>query len=214
MNEALRACIPICDAVAALFHPHVEVVLHDLASGSIAHIANAYSKRRPGDSSLTESEAAFDLDQAVIGPYPKTNWDGRRLKSITAVIRGPRGGRPIGLLCINHDVEALAGLIRQLSDFATLPGAGAQPAALFAADWQEAINAAIGEALAARNRSIAGLDAADIDALIAALDQRGVFQIRRAVPYVADVLRLSRATIYKRLGAIRQAGAEPMRKTG
>jgi hypothetical protein len=34
-----------------------------------------------------------------------------------------------------------------------------------------------------------------------------VFQIRKAVPYVAEVLHLSRATMYNRRGAVRQKRA-------
>jgi D-arginine utilization repressor len=40
--------------------------------------------------------------------------------------------------------------------------------------------------------------------LIKTLDERGIFEIRNAVPYVADILRVTRATIYNRLSAARK----------
>jgi predicted transcriptional regulator YheO len=143
------------------------------------------------------------MAENVIGPYGKMNWDGRRLKSITAVIRDPEE-RPVGLLCTNLDIEAFTGLLGQLKELIELPKPAQQPAALFAKDWREGVNAIVVEFLVARNVTLAGLNSEDIDGPLAKLDRRGVFEIRRVVPYVADVLRLSRATVYNRLGSVRQ----------
>lgn len=203
MPRALLTYVPVCDAIVQLLWPHAEVVLHDLKTGTIAYIANSYSKRVPGDNSLTEAESEFDLASDVIGPYPKTNWDGRRLKSITSVIRD-QDGKPIGLLCINHDIEAFAGALDQLTSLIALPEKKEQIPALFAKDWREAVNAIIGGFLKDRGRSIASLNGADKDDLIAKLDREGLFEVRKAVPYIAEVLRLSRATIYNRLAQLRE----------
>jgi predicted transcriptional regulator YheO len=201
--QPLAPYVPICDAIVELFRPHVEVVLHDLATQTILYIANSYSKRRAGDSSLNEPEPAFDLDDDVIGPYQKTNWDGRRLKSVTAVIRDLED-KPIGLLCINHDIEPFASVLEQLEGLIELPKPSKQPAALFAEDWREGVNAIVGGFLTTRNVTLSGLASEGVDELIAELDQRGVFEIRKAIPYVAEVLQLSRATIYNRLASVRQ----------
>lgn len=203
MAHPLDPFIPVCDAIAALFSPHAEAVLHDLESGLIFHIANAFSKRRAGDDSLNEAGFASSLDQPVIGPYGKTNWDGRRLKAITSVLRD-RDGEPIGLLCINHDVEAFAGLFDQLKSMVDIAAPLPRSSALMAQDWREAVNAAIGDFLAEHRTTLAGLTGAETDNLIGRLEARGVFAIRKAVPYVAEILKLSRATIYNRLGAIRR----------
>ncbi|VEB44275.1 Uncharacterized protein conserved in bacteria [Chromobacterium violaceum] len=37
----------IADGVAALFHPYVEVVIHDLRDQTVLHIANNLSRREP-----------------------------------------------------------------------------------------------------------------------------------------------------------------------
>jgi predicted transcriptional regulator YheO len=85
-----------------------------------------------------------------------------------------------------------------------LPKPSKQPSTLFSKDWREGVNTIVGEFLAARNVTLAGLTSKDVDDLIVELDRHGVFEIRKVVPYVAEVLRLSRATIYNRLGAARQ----------
>lgn len=207
MSKVLAQFIPVCDAIARLLHPHAEVVLHDLASGKIFYLANAYSKRRAGDPSLNEPEPFLDLKENVIGPYAKTNWDGRRLKSITAVLRDDKG-RELGLLCINHDIEAFSGALEQIRHLIAIPSAPEKPAGLFAGDWREGVNDAIGAFLSERGVSLAGLSGAELDHLLLALEQKGIFAIRKAVPYVAGLLKLSRATIYNRLGAARTKAAK------
>lgn len=203
MSHSLTPFIPVCDAVATLFSPHVEAVLHDLETGLIFHIANAFSRRRPGDSSLNEAGLASSLDEDVIGPYGKSNWDGRRLKAITSVLRDA-DGKSVGLLCINHDIEAFAGIFDQLKSMMDIAAPTPKTSALMADDWREAVNSVIGDFLAEQRTTLSGLTGTDTDGLIALLDARGVFAIRKAVPYVAEILKLSRATIYNRLGAIRQ----------
>jgi predicted transcriptional regulator YheO len=203
MPHPLTPFVPVCDAIATLFSPHVEAVLHDLETGLIFHITNAFSKRRSGDGSLNEAGLVSSLVEDVIGPYGKSNWDGRRLKAITSVLRDA-DGNPIGLLCINHDIEAFAGIFDQLKSMMDIAAPMPKTSALMAEDWREAVNSVIGEFLTTHRTSLAGLTSADMDGLITLLDARGVFAIRKAVPYVAEILKLSRATIYNRLGSIRQ----------
>jgi D-arginine utilization repressor len=199
----LDAYVPVCDAIAGLLRPHAEVVLHDLTTQRIFYIANSFSKRRVGDSSLNETESAFSEANDVIGPYPKTNWDGRRLKSITAVIRD-RGRKPVGLLCINLEIGTLASALDQLQHLIELPTRRAPTGPLVSKDWREGVNTVVGGFLAARRATLAGLTNDDMDSLVSELDQHGIFDIRKAVPYVAEVLGLSRATIYNRLAAARE----------
>jgi D-arginine utilization repressor len=206
MSGPLNVHIPICEALARLLAPHAEVVLHDLSSDRIHYIANCFSKRRAGQSSLTEL-ADIDFNQDVIGPYAKTNWDGRRLKSVSAVIRDA-GGTPIGLMCINHDVEAFLGVLDQLITLVGTPVPMAPVTALFSSDWRERINEHVGAFLAEHNTTLAGLDVNDVNHLIARLDKAGVFEIRNATNYIAEVLSVSRATIYNRLKLVRSGVLE------
>jgi D-arginine utilization repressor len=201
MNSPLDSLIDSCDAIARLFAPHVEVVLHDLQTDTICHIANCFSKRRVGDSSLTDIRDV-DLSQRVIGPYAKTNWDGRRLKSISTVIRND-AGTPVALMCINHNIEAFSQVLEQMLGLVAPPVPMPAATTLFASDWREKINELIGAFLAQHNTTVAGLNAADVEALIASLDRAGIFSIRNAVSYIADILGCSRATLYSRLKRVR-----------
>lgn len=54
-----------------MFHPHVEVALHDLGAGPIVALWNPFSGRRPGDRSpLTPEFTAQPTGTRVIGPHP------------------------------------------------------------------------------------------------------------------------------------------------
>ena len=111
----LKAYQPVGAAIAALLYPHAEVVLHDLASGQVAALWNAAPGRQPGMDSLVEADLIDASDPAgVFGPYEKTGTDGRRLKSVTAVLRDA-GDRPVGLLCINMDVSRIEELVGQVT---------------------------------------------------------------------------------------------------
>jgi D-arginine utilization repressor len=197
-----HAYSPVCDAIAELLSPHAEVVLHDLAQERIAYIANSFSKRRAGDSSLTDPEFTPSLTGDVIGPYPKTNWDGRSLKSITAVLRDGKR-RPIGLLCVNYDVSAVAGALEQLTQLLVMPKPAAVNKALLSQDWREGVNATVGAYLKRRKTTLAGLTSSELDELIGLLDAQGIFDVRKAISYVTEVLDLSRANVYKRLSNLR-----------
>ena len=202
-NEDILQFAPIAEAVATLLKPHAEVVIHDLRTQTIAYIANNLSRREVGGSSLAELKDIGSLGSDVIGPYRKTNFDGRQLKSITAVLRG-KADEPFGLLCINFDIAPIEAARDALNLLAAFQGAGAQPSALFRADWQETVNAAIADFLGDRGLAASALAKEDHAALVEMLEQEGYFSIRNLVPYLARLLGISRATVYKHLREARQ----------
>lgn len=210
MNPLLLTHVPLCDAIALLLKPQAEVILHDLSTGQVAHVANAFSPRRPGDSSLFDADESFETGSAVIGPYEKMNPDGRRLKSITSVLRDAEG-RAYGLICINLDVDVFSSLISQMQALISLPATSAQPAQLFVCDWREGINRLVGDFLNQRRSTLSGLTNEDEDDLLRALESNNVFSIRKAMPYLAELLGWSRTKLYNRMNAIRsKSGGEEL----
>src|SRR5690606_39087051 len=135
--STLAPYVPVCDGIAALFRPYVEVVLHDLRTETVAHIANNFSKRELGDASLMH-EIEFDPGDNLIGPYEKINWDGRPLKSISIILRANE--RPVGVLCINTDLSHFNSALRILETLIAVPHVADRSTALFKEDWHERIN--------------------------------------------------------------------------
>ncbi|WP_246749878.1 PAS domain-containing protein [Mesorhizobium caraganae] len=66
MNPELSRYFLICDAIALLFQPYSEVVLHNLSTETVAHIAGTFSNREVGKPSLL-SEVGFKEGAALIG---------------------------------------------------------------------------------------------------------------------------------------------------
>lgn len=194
-DELLQRARGFADGVAMLFFPYAEVVVHDLATQSIAHISNNLSRREVGDDSALD-RAVFRADETVIGPYEKRNWDGGTMRAVSVVVRGT-DGRALGLVCINLDIavfdQARAALDLLVSGARLTP----QPEVIFQDDWQERINAFVHGWLAEHGTGLASLARSQKKALVEALYRSGAFKGRSAADYVARVLMMGRATVFK-----------------
>jgi D-arginine utilization repressor len=200
----LETWFSVADALAALFSPWVEAVVHDLALDTVAHIANPFSPREAGDPSDLK-EVHFAPDARVIGPYEKINWDGRRIRAISVVLRDG-AAEPIGMLCVNADVTQFEVMRRTLQG---LLGAAAEsgPATTFHDDWHEKINRFLASWTRQRATTLDRLDRQARRELIGALYQAGGFEGRRSPAYVASVLGVSRATVYNELATLKRHAA-------
>lgn len=193
----------IADCIATLLFPHAEVIVHDLASQTVVHIANNFSKRRLGDDSALD-ELPGDFDHvSSLGPYEKLNWNGQKIRSITSVLRDDTG-KAEALLCINLDFSVLDQARDALNAFFQVSRLLPQPEALFRDDWQERINTFLHAWLGQRQLSLSTLGMKDKRALVEALYAEGAFDGRSAADYVASVLGLGRATVFKWVKALRE----------
>jgi predicted transcriptional regulator YheO len=183
----LSSYIPICDAIVRLMDPLVEIVVHDISTNSIAYINGKLSARAVGDSSLLGHEGIKDVDQTV---YPKVNFDGRLVKSVSVILKDKY------LLCINCDVS-IFNRMHELSS--ALLQMGNQPRSLFASDWQEKLHVGIHAYLQNHNLLFDHLSQSDKKALAKHLFELGAFHEKKAADYVAKVLQLGRATVFKYL---------------
>lgn len=188
----------VAAAVVRLFYPHVEAVIHDVASDTVLRIWNPTSARRPGDPSLIEAELLTRLsDGHIVGPYSKVGLNGEPISSISVVIGGGSG-----LLCINFDRSVITTALQTLQTFAADLGEST-PAALFERDWREELNVLVHEWCRANNLNIRQLTPADRRSLIKAMDDKGVFAVRHATAHLSAILKVSRATIYSALQSAR-----------
>jgi len=192
----------MAQGIATLLHPYAEVVVHDLENQKIAILVNNFSKRGIGSPTLLE-DIEFTPGQWVIGPYEKINWDGRRLKSISIVLRNSHG-TPEAIMCINLDVSAAINMHQRLELFLQPNGMMEQPKALFKDDWHEKINRFVNNWLSENTRTIAALNRNERRELVVLLHEQGAFRGKQAARYVAGVLGLGNSTVYKYLKEIRK----------
>ncbi len=194
----LKNITPMARAIESLFFPYVEIVLHDLTKNKIATIFNNFSKRNIGDDSLldaAELEAIHEGSSDVIGPYEKINWDGRRLKSVSVILRN-EDSKQIGLLCINLDVSHIQECHQMLDLFLNPKSLISQPASLFKEDWQERINKYVHATLRKRGKTLKSLSRADKRELVQQLERKGAFKGKNTASYIGKLLGISRATVY------------------
>lgn len=192
----------IAESIALLLYPHAEVVVHDLRTQTVVHIANNISKRSLGDDSAIAEDLDDLLGGAKLGPYEKLNWNGQKVRSISTVLRDEQGDAR-HLMCINLDLSVLENARHALEAFFQMGRLVEQPQALFRDDWQERINTFMHAWLKARHLSLQTMQMGDKRSLVQALHAEGAFEGRSGVDYVANVLSMGRATVYKYLKAIK-----------
>jgi predicted transcriptional regulator YheO len=208
MNFEINQLKPIADGIVQLLHPHAEAVIHDLRSGKIAYIANPISGRAEGDPSLIEPQLnASYKNEYVIGPYEKAGARGQRISSITSVLRD-KEDTPIFLICINLDFSYLESALDTLESFIRPHVAITRPDSLFLRDWRESIKIELRTFVLQTGCSIEKLDAKHRLELVYRLYNRGLFSAKKAADQVAEMIGVSRATIYNDLGRLNDNGSK------
>ncbi|MBV5279192.1 MAG: PAS domain-containing protein [Campylobacteraceae bacterium] len=203
MKKELKSYVALCDAIGKLFYPNVEVVMHDLESKRLVYIVNAFSKRRIGDVMLNDVKDIHLLKEDWVGPYDKHNDDGKRLKAVSVILRDAKE-TPIGMICINYNLEAFSSLFESLKSFLHVDQPTPKPSVLFSQSWREHTDETIEKYLSSKNIALSGLSTNDKKELVSFLETEGIFAIRNAVNYLCTVLNVSKATIYNWLKIGRQ----------
>lgn len=184
---SLSNYILICDAIVRLMDPMVEIVIHDISKNNIIYINGKLSNREVGEPSLLNAENLGNIDQIV---YPKLNFDGRLVKSVSVILEGKY------LLCINCDVS-IFNKMQELSG--TFLQIGNQPQSLFTNDWQEKLHSTIHSYLQDHSLSFNNLSQSDKKALTKHLFELKAFEEKNAANYIAKILQIGRATVFKYL---------------
>ena len=191
--------------IARLFAPYCEVVLHDFSDleHSIIHIEGNISGRKVGGAAtdLLLTQARNGNTVRDFYNYQTFLPNGRNMKSCTMFLRGADGSA-YGALCINLDIGVFAGFQRFLGEFLALD-AGAEVSETLSDDIQRTIHTVLREAVSEMDAELPIMSKEDKIDLIARLDEKGAFQVKKAVTLIAEELGLSRSTIYNYLAQAR-----------
>ncbi len=197
----------VAEGVARLLHPIAEVVLHDIEESRIVAIYNSFSKRSRGDDSLIRDREGLEREPDVHGPFKKNDAGQRWLKYVSVKLRDDEG-RAIGLMCINLDLSVFADFKQSMLPLLATLEDSSQLDSLFDDDWQERITTFVNEHLQGLNRSLGSLTRQERAELVHELHAAGAFRTKNAPMFVANVLGVSRATIYNDLGDREGTAAE------
>ncbi|MFF6875798.1 transcriptional regulator [Streptomyces sp. NPDC012474] len=199
-EHLIREAETIAVALGRMFPGLCEVVLHDLRDPqhAIRVIENNLSGREVGDS-VTELGLARIEDSgypSVIQNYPNQFPDGRPVKSTSIGIKNS-AGEYIAALCLNLDVSVLSPVTLALSNLvATDTEHREQPLETLRDRNARELRQAMEELAAERGATPRSLGREDKKALVRQLHQDGYFDSRDAAQAIADLLGVSRATVY------------------
>jgi predicted transcriptional regulator YheO len=191
----------MAEGIVAVVGQHCEVVVHDFRDieHSVVAVSGNLTGRRPGAPVPDLSFLPEELEDGAPHQFNyRTALDGRSLQSSTVWIRDP-AGHIIGAVCVNVDYASLL-QARDILNALTAPAE--VPAELvvkdtFAKDMNELIEKSVEQFLRKRGRAdLKGLSRQERQDLIQELDRRGLFRIRGAADRLADLLNVSRASVY------------------
>ncbi|MGN6721091.1 MAG: helix-turn-helix transcriptional regulator [Marmoricola sp.] len=209
-DALFASMMPLVDGIAATFGRKCEVVLHDYrredhsviaVSGDVTgrEVGSPMSRiglalRRQGDA------AADDLN------YVTRTQDGRVIKSSTILLR-TADQHVVGALCINFEVTELRALGRLVSELSgDVEVTTDAPTTTFSKDIESVIETVLTEIQTELGQPLSRLTMNERIKVFTMLDERGVFQVRRAIPLVAQQMGLSRASVYNYLSRSREDG--------
>ncbi|MEU6508918.1 MULTISPECIES: PAS domain-containing protein [unclassified Streptomyces] len=190
----------IAVALGRMFPGLCEVVLHDLRDPrhAIRVIENNLSGRQVGDST-TELGLARIADPdypSVIQNYPNRFPDGRPAKSTSIGIKNA-AGEYVAALCLNLDISVLSPVTLALSNLvATDTAHGDRPLETLRDRTSRELRQAVETLSAQRGAPPRSLSREDKKTLVRQLYQDGYFDSRDAAQTIADLLGVSRATVY------------------
>ena len=184
-----------------------EIALHSLENldHSVIKIINGhYTGRTEGapitDLALEMLELLRQDQHAPFITYPAKTKTGAPVKSTTIAIKG-EGGRIIGLMCMNFYLDIpLSTFLKEY----TLPDPSETSAETFAENAEEVIQKMVSQVSAAVYADKSILPSNKNKEIISRLYAQGVFQLKDSVGEVADLLGISRNTVYLHLRSASQ----------
>jgi len=191
----------IGEALRRLFAPFCEVVIHDFDDfeQSIIHLEGNITNRKVGGAAtdlLLAKARSGDTDENLYN-YLTSLPGGRLMKSSTVFLRD-ENGKAYGAFCVNFDISAFVSVRKLLGTFVTTEEEG-DIVETFSDDIEETIQSLLTDTLNEVGKGQPLMSREEKVGLIGRLDEKGVFQVKKAVPILADQLGLSRATVYNYL---------------
>jgi predicted transcriptional regulator YheO len=199
-EHLIREAEKIATAVGRMFPGLCEVVLHDLRdpAHAIRAIENNLSGRKVGDSA-TELGLRRSSDPeypGVIQNYANQFPDGRPVKSTSIGIKNS-SGRYIAALCLNLDVSVLSPVTLALSNLvATETDHREEPLETLRDRNTRELRQAVERVAADRAATPRALPKEAKKDLVRQLRDDGYFESHDAAQTIADLLGVSRATVY------------------
>ncbi|MFO7619973.1 MAG: helix-turn-helix transcriptional regulator [Bacteroidales bacterium] len=218
--DNLKPYLAIARMIGHSFGRNCEVVLHDLSipQKSVIYVVNGHVTGRiigqPFDHLLSIVLSSKDFKDDYLANYQTRAKDGRLIKSSTALIRDSRNYL-IGALCINYDISMAQPFQEFINDFIAT-NAQIKPTAEFSESISESVESvpeshdSITETTTDLIRRIIGnaevksMKRSVRISLIRFMEEKGVFMIKGSIDTVAELMGISKVTVYSYLDVVRK----------
>lgn len=210
LHNNLRAVLQTVDGLSQMLGCRYEVVLHDLShvENSIVAIRGNVTDRKlggPVTNYLLQILKKYGDSAPNSVNYRSVLPDGRILRSSTIFIRDEEE-HIIGSLCINQELTdyiVASKMIEDLISFEKSVTEDSEPEEMFAHDINEVMENMVKGELERVQKPVAYMQKEDKLALVGCLEEKGIFDVKGAVEYVAERLGVTHFTIYNYLKEIR-----------
>jgi predicted transcriptional regulator YheO len=211
INPALKPYVSIADMIGASFGKNCEVILHDLSipQKSVAYVVNGHITGRkvgqPFDHLLSIVLSSKDFKDDYLSNYETDTKDGRKIKASTAFIRDSKNF-VIGALCINYDISMVESIQTFINDFKFTTTTTEREKPDSYESVIETTNQLIKRIIG--NADIKSLKRKGKISLIQFMEEKGVFLIKGAVDTVAELMNISKVTVYSYLDEVKKEKAK------
>jgi predicted transcriptional regulator YheO len=201
IHPILKNYLPIAEGIAKTFGSHCEVVVHDLTdvSSSIIAIYNGHVTGRKVGSPMTDLGLTIlrkGMEENLLLNYPNKSIKGKKIKSTSIMIRD-EAGEIVGCLCINIDLTlmSMAGaILNEMVNVHEEKEKESFPQSV--ADLEKRMIERAAEKI---GKPIGLMEKNERMEFIRLLDEMGLFLIKGTINNVAQLLNVSKFTIYNYL---------------
>ena len=212
LHPFLMGVLQSAEGLSRMLGSRCEVILHDLShveSSIIAVYGNVTNRRAGGPATnyLLQLLKTYGDEAPDSLNYRNVMPDGRVIRSSTVFIRD-EGGHIIGSLCINQDMTdfiVASKLIQELTAFQKPSNEKEHAEEFFAYDINDVMEDMVRTELELLQKPVAYMQKDDKLAVVQRMEQKGIFDVRGAVEYVAERLGVTNYTVYNYLKEIRSA---------
>lgn len=203
IHPTLKSYIVVAEGIARTFGDFCEVSLHDFTdvSSSIVAIFNNQVTGRNVGSPVTnlglEIIRKGKSGEDLIINYPNITESQKNIKSSSMIIRDEKG-EMIGCLCVNLDLTYLQ-MSKSVLDGIMSTHADEEPKESFSPTITNLEEQIINDGIAMVGKPIALMTKEEREAFISYMDEKGLFLIKGAIQRVANLLTISKFTLYNYL---------------
>ena len=205
ITDNLELFSNFAELIANHFGSDCEVVIHDLTreyDNTIVAIWNGHVTGRKVGGSGTN--AGLEILRGSVEAkdsynYVNTIKGGKIIRSSSKYFKD-ENGKVVGSICINIDITKMLEIQKYVNTFVE-PDIGEHSKEIFTSNIDELFDSMIKEAVNNTGKKLEELNKEDKIEIVAYLDKKGAFLIKKSVERLADFLGISRFTIYNYLNA-------------